>query len=99
MAHSAKLRSFSALTSYTTQLNTNCDKVLVVRPVTRPYISASDAVYDYHVGYDFTVADQSSSLNNCPVTCLDRHILKANYGITHLHIKYNPGLPVVEVAL
>ena len=56
-------------------------------------------IYDYTVGHEFTVADQSSPLNNCRVTVCDRHTLKKSYGLTHLQIKFNPGMAPVEVAL
>lgn len=78
------------------KLNT---KTLVVRPLRRPYISQADAVYDYTVGHEFVVADQSSPLNDCRVTVCDRHSLKQTYGITHLDIQFNPGLAAVKVAL
>lgn len=78
------------------KLNT---KTLVVRPLLRPYISQADAVYDYHVGHEFVVVDQSSPLNDCRVTVCDRHTLTNTYGITHLNIRFNPGMSPVEVAL
>lgn len=74
-------------------------KSLTVRPLTRPYISMSAVVYDYHVGHEFVVVDQSSPLNNCRVTVCDRHTLTNTYGITHLNIRFNPGMSPVEVAL
>lgn len=74
-------------------------KSLTVRPLHRPYISQADAVYDYTVGHEFVVVDQSSPLNDCRVTVCDRHALKQTYGLTHLHIKFNPGFAPVEVAL
>lgn len=37
-------------------------KSLTVRPLHRPYISQADAVYDYTVGHEFVVVDQSSPL-------------------------------------
>lgn len=74
-------------------------KVLSVRPLHRPYISMDEAVYDYFVGHELVVADQSSPLNNCRITVCDRHQLKDTYGVTHLHIKFNPGMSPVEVAL
>ena len=78
------------------KLNT---KTLVVRPLRRPYISQADAVYDYTVGHEFVVVDQSSPLNDCRVTVCDRHSLKDTYGVTHLDIQFNPGLAPVKVAL
>lgn len=74
-------------------------KSLTVRPALRPYISQADAIYDYTVGHEFVVVDQSSPLNNCRVTVCDRHQLKDTYGVTHLHIQFNPGMAPVEVSL
>lgn len=74
-------------------------KTLTVRPFLRPYISQADAVYDYHVGHEFVVVDQSSPLNDCRITVCDRHSLRQTYGITHLNIRFNPGMSPVEVAL
>jgi len=45
------------------------------------------------------VVDQSSPLNNCLITVCDRHELKRTYDLTHLNIRYNPGLATIEVAL
>jgi hypothetical protein len=74
-------------------------KSLTVRPLCRPYISQADAVYDYTVGHELVVVDQSSPLNNCRITVCDRHSLRQTYGVTHLHIQFNPGMAPVEVAL
>lgn len=74
-------------------------KSLTVRPLTRPYISQKDAIYDYHVGHEFVVVDQSSPLNNCRITVCDRHTLKSHYDLTHLNIQFNPGMSPVEVVL
>lgn len=74
-------------------------KVLAVRPLRRPYISMDEAIYDYHVGHDLVVTDQSSPLNGCTVTVCDRDQLKRVYGISHLHIRFNPGVAPAEVAL
>lgn len=74
-------------------------KSLTVRPLTRPYISMDGVIYDYTVGHEFVVVDQSSPLNNCRITICDRHTLRQSYDLTHLNIQYNPGLSPVEVAL
>ena len=74
-------------------------KTLTVRPVYRSYISQADALYDYTVGHDFIVVDQSSPLNNCLITVCDRHELKRTYDLTHLNIRFNPGMATIEVAL
>ena len=87
---------WAKLSDLAVRLNT---KTLTVRPLLRPYISQADAVYDYHVGHEFVVMDQSSPLNDCRVTVCDRHTLRQTYGVTHLHIQFNPGLSPVEVAL
>jgi len=78
------------------KLNT---KTLTVSPRRRPYIHLDEAVYDYKVGHEFTVVDQSSPLNGCVVTICDENVLKRNYGISHIAIKYNPSLSPVEVSL
>lgn len=87
---------WTKLADLTSKLNT---KTLTVRPLHRSYISKADALYDYTVGHDFVVVDQSSPLNNCLITVCDRHELKRTYELTHLTIKYNPGLSSIEVAL
>jgi hypothetical protein len=74
-------------------------KTLMVVPALRPYISQADAVYDYHVGHEFTVQDHSSPLTGCRITVCDRHTLKDTYGVTHLDVKFNPGMAPVKVAL
>lgn len=74
-------------------------KTLTVRPALRPYISQQDCLYDYYVGHEFTVVDQSSPLNSCRVTICDRDALKRHYGFTHVSIQFNPGLSPVEVTL
>ncbi len=75
------------------------NKTLTVRPLCRPYISQADAIYDYTVGHELVVVDQSSPLNNCRITVCDRHELKRHYGLTSLNIQFNPGMAPVEVAL
>jgi len=87
---------WTKLAALSTQLNT---KTLSVRPLHRSYISQQDALYDYTVGHDFIVVDQSSPLNNCLITVCDRRSLKDTYDLTHLNIRYNPGLATIEVAL
>lgn len=88
--------NWTKLADLTSKLNT---KTLSVRPLHRSYISQADALYDYTVGHDFVVVDQSSPLNNCLISVCDRHELKRTYELTHLNIKYNPGLSSIEVAL
>ena len=88
--------SWTKLADLTSKLNT---KTLTVRPLHRSYISQADALDDYTVGHDFVVVDQSSPLNNCLISVCDRHELKRTYELTHLNIKYNPGLSSIEVAL
>ncbi len=87
---------WTKLAALSAELNT---KTLNVRPLHRSYISQQDALYDYTVGHDFIVVDQSSPLNNCLISVCDRHELKRTYDLTHLNIKYNPGLTSIEVAL
>ena len=93
------MSKWTRLSDLADKLNTKTKSVLVVRPTFRPYISRDGVIYDYTVGHEFTVADQSSPLNNCRVTVCDRHTLKKSYGLTHLQIKFNPGMAPVEVAL
>lgn len=88
--------SWTKLAALTSELNT---KVLTVRPLHRSYISQADVLYDYTVGHDFVVVDQSSPLNNCLITVCDRHELKRTYDLTHLNIRFNPGMATIEVAL
>ena len=88
--------SWTKLADLTSKLNT---KTLTVRPLHRSYISQADAIYDYTVGYDFVVVDQSSPLNNCLISVCDRHELKRTYELTHLNIRFNPGMATIEVAL
>ena len=88
--------SWTKLAALTDKLNT---KVLTVRPLHRSYISQADVLYDYTVGHDFVVVDQSSPLNNCLITVCDRHELKRTYNLTHLNIRFNPGMATVEVTL
>ena len=88
--------NWTKLADLTSKLNT---KTLTVCPLHRSYISLADALYDYTVGHDFVVVDQSSPLNNCLISVCDRHELKRTYELTHLNIKYNPGLSSIEVAL
>jgi len=92
------MANWTKLADLADKLNTKT-RILTVVPSRRPYISQADAVYDYTIGHDFTVVDQSSPLNDCRITVCDRHQLKQTYGLTHLHIRYNPGLSPVEVAL
>ena len=93
------MTNWTKLADLSTKLNTKTRSFLTVVPSIRPYISQRDAVYDYTVGHEFTIVDQSSPLNNCRITVCDSHILKRNYGLTHLNIKFNPGMAPVEVAL
>jgi len=88
--------SWTKLADLTTDLY---KKTLTVRPLHRPYLSQQDCLYDYTVGHDFLVIDQSSPLNDCLVTVCDRHTLKSTYGVSHLHIRFNPGMAPIEVAL
>lgn len=93
------MTNWTKLADLSTKLNTKTRSFLTVVPSNRPYISQKDAVYDYTVGHEFTIVDQSSPLNNCRITVCDSHILKRNYGLTHLNIKFNPGMAPVVVAL
>lgn len=92
------MANWTRLADLATNLNTKT-KTLTVRPLHRPYISQQDCLYDYHVGHEFVVIDQSSPLNNCRVTICDRHTLKSHYSLTHLNIRFNPGMAPVEVSL
>ncbi len=92
------MANWTKLADLADKLNTK-SKALTVRPLRRPYISQSDCLYDYHVGHEFVVVDQSSPLNDCRVTVCDRHTLKSHYGVTHLNIQFNTGMAPVEVSL
>jgi hypothetical protein len=89
-------KNYVKLADLAAELNT---KTLMVVPALRPYISQADAGYDYHVGHEFTVQDHSSPLTGCRITVCDRHTLKKTYGVTHLDIKFNPGMAPLRVAL
>lgn len=90
------MANWSKLADLAASLNT---KTLTVVPSRRPYISQKDVIYDYTVGHEFTVVDAMSPLQGCRITVCDRHTLKQTYGLTHLHIQFNPGFSPVEVAL
>lgn len=92
------MANWTRLADLADKLNTKT-KTLTVVPSIRPYISQQDCLYDYHVGHEFVVVDQSSPLNNCRITVCDRHILTRTYGVTHLNIRFNPGMATVEVSL
>lgn len=89
-------KNWTKLAALATKLNT---KTLMVTPALRPYISQADAIYDFTVGHEFVVNDQSSPLTGCRVTCCDARTLKSNYGVTHLSIRFNPGMTPVQVEL
>ena len=74
-------------------------KVLTIRPVKRPYINQSDAVYDFTVGHEFAVTDSMSPFSGCVVTVLDKSTLQ-RHGYTHAVIQYNKtNNSTVEVKL
>lgn len=89
-------KNWTKLADLAADLNT---KTLMVVPTFRPYISQADAIYDFTVGHEFTVMDHSSPLTNCRITVCDRHVLKDTYGVTHLSIRFNPGMAPVQVEL
>ena len=93
------MTNWTKLADLSTKLNTKTKSFLTVVPSVRPYIHMDEVIYDYTVGHEFTIVDQSSPLNNCRITVCDSHILKRNYGLTHLNIKFNPGMAPVEVTL
>lgn len=68
-------------------------KALTIRPVRRHYISESDAVYDFTVGHEFVVRDDTSPFDGCLITVLDRTTLQRS-GYTHATIEYNRDLNV-----
>lgn len=92
-------RRLNSLSDLDTMAEELFKKVLVVRPLLRPYISESAVTYDYHVGHEFVITDLNSPLNDCRITVLDAPTLKRNYDVTHLQIKYNPGLAPTEIRL
>lgn len=89
---------WTKLSDLAAKVNTQT-KTLTVVPSQRPYISQDGVIYDYHVGHDFTVVDPMSPLQGCQITVCDRHTLKKAYDITHLSIRFNPGMAPVKVAL
>lgn len=72
---------------------------LHVRPRRRTYLSISDAVYDYTVGHELVVSDDSSPLNNAVISVLDAPTLKERYNIHTLSFQFNPGLAPTEIKL
>jgi hypothetical protein len=72
---------------------------LHVRPRRRTYISVTDAVYDYTVGHELVVSDDSSPLNNAVISCLDAPTLKERYNIHTLSLSFNPGMAPTEIKL
>lgn len=74
-------------------------KVLTLRPVRRPYLNQSDAVYDFVIGHEFAVSDSMSPFSGCRITVLDKHTLQ-RHGYTHAVIQYNKtNTSTVEVKL
>lgn len=63
-------------------------KNVTIRPVRRNYLSASDAVYDFTIGHDFSVSDYDSPFHGCLVSVLDKRTL-IQHGYTHATIQYN----------
>jgi len=93
------MTKWTKLADLSIKLNTKTKSFLTVVPSARPYISLQEAIYDFTVGHEFTVVDQSSPLNGCRVTICDKHILTKTYGVSHLNIRFNPGMAPVEVSL
>jgi hypothetical protein len=68
-------------------------KALTIRPVRRHYLSAADAVYDFTIGHDFVVRDDTSPFDGCIVSCLDKRTLK-EHGYTDAILEYNNDMSV-----
>lgn len=75
------------------QVYTPSYRNLTLRPVRRSYLSAADAVYDFTIGHDFVVTDQSSPFHGCTVSVLDKRTLK-EHGYTDATLEYNNDLSV-----
>jgi hypothetical protein len=73
-------------------------KTLNVCTVRRSYLSPADAVYDWRVGHDLLVIDQSSPFHGCTVSVLDTPVLR-QHGYTDLSISYNRGLEPTALPL
>jgi len=94
------LRKFTSLTSLA-QLGDHFAHrfTLHVRPRRRTYLSISDAVYDYMVGHELVVSDDSSPLNHAVISCLDAPTLKERYNIHTLSLSFDPGMAPTEIKL
>lgn len=94
------MRKFTSLTSLAQLGDHFADKfTLHVRPRRRTYLSISDAVYDYTVGHELVVSDDSSPLNNAVISVLDAPTLKERYNIHTLSFHFNPGMAPTEIKL
>ena len=94
------MRKFTSLTSLSQLGDHFADKfTLHVRPRRRTYLSISDAVYDYKVGHELVVSDDSSPLNNAVISVLDAPTLKERYSIHTLSFHFNPGMAPTEIKL
>lgn len=94
------MRNFTSLRSLSALGDHFADKfTLHVRPRRRTYISLSDAMYDYTVGHELVVSDDSSPLNHAVISVLDAPTLKERYNIHTLSYHFNPGLAPTEIKL
>lgn len=94
------MRKFTSLRSLSALGDHFADKfTLHVRPRRRTYISLSDAMYDYTVGHELVVSDDSSPLNHAVISVLDAPTLKERYNIHTLSYHFNPGLAPTEIKL
>jgi hypothetical protein len=94
------LRKFTSLRGLSELGDHFADKfTLHVRPRRRTYLSISDAVYDYKVGHELVVSDDSSPLNHAVISVLDAPTLKERYSIHTLSFHFNPGMAPTEIKL
>jgi hypothetical protein len=56
-------------------------------------------MYDYMVGHELVVSDDSSHLNHAVISVLDAPTLKERYNIHTLSYHFNPGLAPTEIKL
>jgi len=75
-------------TSLSSLQDLGLNKSINVKPRRRSYLSQSDAVYDYMVGHDVVIIDNTSSYNGSVMSVLDTEYLKRN-GYVTLHLHYN----------
>ena len=89
-----KLNNWTSLATLQDEFH---NKSLTVKPRRRSYLSQVDAVYDYMVGHDVVITDETSPYNGSVMSILDRDVLK-RCGYNRIHLHYN-NHQQVEVVL